>query len=590
MTRARRPRSHRSWRTSRACPRSFAGTAADPTAIGLSADGDRRVVVDLARPAADFPSIASSPPFGIVPASMTERDVPLAAQGFVGSGGYRVTGVRATSSSSPRMTTTGPARRRSSRSTWSPTSAGGAPSRRSRTATSMSRPSSSSTPRWIAYDDALGPQLRQGAVALARATTASTRRSRRSTTSGSARRSRGPSTGGGSSSLVAGPTATVATGMVPPGIPGRSDTRLPARPTTPTERAALLAEAGYPGGKGFPETTFMTFGAPYDDGRRRRDQEAARGRPGLRGLDTATTSRGSPSDPPQMWSMGWVADYPSPNDFLGILLGTGSSNNYGRWSQPATSTRRSPTALATTDPAAARAAFDTAEGIVRDEAPVIPLTYDNELVAGPDRAARGARERPRDHPRWQGWRGRRPMTPRRRFGRRRRGRRVLVDARCRRPSVVAPAVAAARDVRHADRVLDLRHVDQLQAAGRRSRRSPTGRAAVADARPAGPGVIDGRRADRGRAPRRSGSAARSPTATSSRTRRFVARWRVTRRRRQDVGRPPVAPDLRRHAVRLEDAEGQPRPGSLVPGRRRVRPAGAEDRRRRRRPRPRSSSA
>jgi ABC-type oligopeptide transport system substrate-binding subunit len=83
------------------------------------------------------------------------------------------------------------------------------------------------------------------------------------------------------------------------------------------------------------------------------------------------------TDPPQIWSMGWVADYPAPNDFLGILLGTGSSNNYGRWSSAAFDAAISD-ALETTDPATARAAFDRAEAIVRDEAPVIPLSYDKE--------------------------------------------------------------------------------------------------------------------------------------------------------------------------------------------------------------------
>lgn len=80
-------------------------------------------------------------------------------------------------------------------------------------------------------------------------------------------------------------------------------------------------------------------------------------------------------DPPQMWSMGWVADYPGPNDFLGILLGTGSSNNYGRWSS-AEFDAAIGDALEATDPTAVRAAFDRAETLVRDDAPVIPLSYD----------------------------------------------------------------------------------------------------------------------------------------------------------------------------------------------------------------------
>ena len=35
------------------------------------------------------------------------------------------------------------------------------------------------------------------------------------------------------------------------------------------------------------------------------------------------------TEPPQMWTLGWVADYPGRNDFLGVLLQTGASNNYG---------------------------------------------------------------------------------------------------------------------------------------------------------------------------------------------------------------------------------------------------------------------
>ena len=82
-------------------------------------------------------------------------------------------------------------------------------------------------------------------------------------------------------------------------------------------------------------------------------------------------------EPPHLWSMGWVADYPGPNDFLGILLGTGSSNNYGGWSSAAFDAAIGD-ALEASDPADVRAAFDRAEEIVRDEAPAIPLAYDVE--------------------------------------------------------------------------------------------------------------------------------------------------------------------------------------------------------------------
>ena len=49
----------------------------------------------------------------------------------------------------------------------------------------------------------------------------------------------------------------------PAGIPGRSDEDfLPEHDPEAAQR--LLAEAGYPGRRGLPETTFMTSGSPYD--------------------------------------------------------------------------------------------------------------------------------------------------------------------------------------------------------------------------------------------------------------------------------------------------------------------------------------
>jgi oligopeptide transport system substrate-binding protein len=161
--------------------------------------------------------------------------------------------------------------------------------------------------------------------------------------------------------------------MVPPGIPGRSDRDF--LPTHDPEGArALLAKAGFPGGAGFPETTMMTFGTGYD---------AAFVAEIKRELGVELNYETSSGDyftrlgldPPQIWSMGWVADYPGPNDFLGILLGTGSSNNYGRWASPDFDAAIAD-ALESSDPAAVRTAFDRAETIVRDEAPVIPLSYD----------------------------------------------------------------------------------------------------------------------------------------------------------------------------------------------------------------------
>jgi ABC-type oligopeptide transport system substrate-binding subunit len=79
-------------------------------------------------------------------------------------------------------------------------------------------------------------------------------------------------------------------------------------------------------------------------------------------------------DPPAMWFLSWVADYPGRNDFLGVLLGSGATNNYGHWSS-AEFDAAIADAGAATDEAAASSAFDRAEDIVQRDVPVIPMSY-----------------------------------------------------------------------------------------------------------------------------------------------------------------------------------------------------------------------
>ncbi len=89
-------------------------------------------------------------------------------------------------------------------------------------------------------------------------------------------------------------------------------------------------------------------------------------------LDTLFTRLAD--DPPAMWSLGWVADYPSPNDFLGILLGTGVTNNYGRWSSDPFDAAVNEAGAATT-PSEVAAAYERAQAIVQRDVPVIPVSY-----------------------------------------------------------------------------------------------------------------------------------------------------------------------------------------------------------------------
>jgi len=161
--------------------------------------------------------------------------------------------------------------------------------------------------------------------------------------------------------------------MVPPGIPGRSD-----RDVVPVHDPAAardrLAAAGFPGGQGFPTVTMLSAGTQYDEAivRELHDQLGITLRAETMDFDDYFTRLDE--DPPQLWSLTWVADYPGRNDFLGLLLGTGSVNNYGSWSSPAFDAAIAD-AGAATDATAASAAYDRAEAIVQTDAPVIPVSY-----------------------------------------------------------------------------------------------------------------------------------------------------------------------------------------------------------------------
>ena len=261
---------------------------------------------------------------------------------------------------------------------------------------------------WIAYDKTLGPQLRKVGSLSTQYYGFDT--SKPPFDDVRVRQAFGEAVDWRRIAALSGTSETVqvANSMVPPGIPGRSDADfLPNY--DPADARKLLAEAGYPGGAGFPDTVLMTGGSGFDEAIVSELKREL-------GITLRSETMGDGyfdrlgTDLPAMWSLAWVADYPGRNDFLGVLLGTGASNNYGHWSSAAFDAAIAEAGSAT-DPAVASAAYDRAEAHR-------PATRSRSSRSPTGRAGRcrgpGCSGRARTASAscaWRGWRGRTDAAP-----------------------------------------------------------------------------------------------------------------------------------------------------------------------------------
>ena len=79
--------------------------------------------------------------------------------------------------------------------------------------------------------------------------------------------------------------------------------------------------------------------------------------------------------PYQMYELGWVADYPDPQNFLEILFHSDSAQNHGGYSNPEVDALLDE-ARGTQDDAERVALYKQAEQLILDDAVWIPLTFD----------------------------------------------------------------------------------------------------------------------------------------------------------------------------------------------------------------------
>jgi oligopeptide transport system substrate-binding protein len=145
----------------------------------------------------------------------------------------------------------------------------------------------------------------------------------------------------------------------------------------------LLAEAGYPGGRGLPEIEVQCFQSDVATHMMEAIQAMWRKELGVRitiaQLETKTLYANQQSKNYSIAFSGWIADYADPSTFLGTMV-TGNGNNYAGWGNREYD-RLIGEAADTSDNAARFELFQRAEAVMLGEAPLVPLFFQPQVYA-----------------------------------------------------------------------------------------------------------------------------------------------------------------------------------------------------------------
>ena len=177
----------------------------------------------------------------------------------------------------------------------------------------------------------------------------------------------------------------VAEDILPEGIPGY-DPSFKGIPYDPAKGRALLAAAGYPGGKGFPALKLnYRQSDPAIESAADKIRQMWSDNLGI-SVQPQRTQWGVLLDMEnkgtlESWYIRWSADYLDPQDYYSVLLHTGVTENHAGYSNPKFDALCDAADI-DTDATRRAATYRQAARIAADEVPVIPLLYqtDTELV------------------------------------------------------------------------------------------------------------------------------------------------------------------------------------------------------------------
>ena len=149
------------------------------------------------------------------------------------------------------------------------------------------------------------------------------------------------------------------------------------------EARRLLADAGYPGGKGLPPIELQTFTTDASLRTAEAVQSMWHKELGVNvtigQYDQKTVFQNGQSGSYALSISAWIADYPDPLSFLGTMV-TGGGNNWSGWSNKEFD-QLVADASKSVDNAVRLELFQRAEAILLEDAPLVPIYYLSKVYA-----------------------------------------------------------------------------------------------------------------------------------------------------------------------------------------------------------------
>lgn len=186
-------------------------------------------------------------------------------------------------------------------------------------------------------------------------------------------------------------TREPATGIVPDGIFGFQEDGFKYAKHDVEEAKKMLADAGYPEGKGFPELTLsFNSGAGHEDIMQliQSDLAAVGIKAELGGIEWAQYLDKLDAKDYQIGRLGWIADYPIMDNFLYPLFKSDSGDNYVGYNNPDVDAKLEK-ARTTVDDEARIDLYREIEKQVGEETPLIPLMFYRHRHVASDRVLDG---------------------------------------------------------------------------------------------------------------------------------------------------------------------------------------------------------